>query len=142
MRKCGICGEPGHNARTCSKKKAKTEEPKGSGRACGNCGEYGHNRRTCPQLQKVEEPEPIPEEEEVVVTKPKRKKRGYKCKLCGEKNDHRAENCPYKPVPEGTKLGPTKMECGHSSWWFQGGECVMCTKSLFTRHYNRKENEE
>lgn len=136
MRKCGTCGKPGHNARTCSKKRVKAEKPKG--RACGNCGELGHNRRTCPQAEKAEEQKPVPEEveevEEVVVMRPQRKRRVRKCKSCGEEG-HKAQNCPYKPVPEGTTLGPSKMECGHSSWWLEDGECIMCTKALFTRNY-------
>lgn len=38
--KCGTCGEPGHNARTC-------EKPKKRQYTCRNCGEKGHNSATC-----------------------------------------------------------------------------------------------
>ena len=38
--KCGTCGEPGHNARTC-------EKPKRRQYTCRNCGEKGHNAATC-----------------------------------------------------------------------------------------------
>lgn len=56
-RKCGLCGERGHNARTCpnahkvkeEKKETRPEGTRGK-RKCGNCGEYGHNTRTCNKL--------------------------------------------------------------------------------------------
>lgn len=38
--RCGTCGEPGHNARTC-------EKPKKRQYTCRNCGEKGHNAATC-----------------------------------------------------------------------------------------------
>jgi hypothetical protein len=44
-------------------------------RKCGNCGETGHNRRTCTQLEVIEEVEQEEEEEVVVVEKPKKKRK-------------------------------------------------------------------
>lgn len=64
-RKCGKCGQPGHNARTCGRQKKKKsgkalkprkkvtsrrKSTKGSRRRqykCGKCGVLGHNARTC-----------------------------------------------------------------------------------------------
>ena len=53
-RRCGKCGDKGHNSRTCSKDIAKSDwhrqevvyVPKGN-RKCGTCGGSGHNARTC-----------------------------------------------------------------------------------------------
>jgi len=132
MSMCGICGQNGHNARTCSDKKEKGNKPpvkikKATGRTCGACGEKGHNRRTCPETTKEEE-----EEEQVVVTSdlnqpPKKEKKVSRCLLCDEEDDHPTEDCPYKPLPEGTKLGPTPMECGHFSWWRENEVCTKCS---------------
>jgi len=44
-------------------------------RKCGNCGEPGHNRRTCPELEVIEEVEQEEEEDVVVVEKPKKKRK-------------------------------------------------------------------
>lgn len=48
-RKCGKCGEAGHNARTCGRPGG--EKPTGgkTGRKnkCGKCGGLGHNARSC-----------------------------------------------------------------------------------------------
>lgn len=48
-RKCGGCGETGHNKRTCpalGNKPRPPRVPKGN-RRCGKCGQTGHNARTC-----------------------------------------------------------------------------------------------
>ena len=105
-------------------------------RKCGNCGETGHNRRTCTQLEVIEEVEEdgYLEEEEVVVIKPKKKKKVIKCSDCGEEDDHTAKNCPYKPIPEGADIGPKLMECGHFDWWLEDGECVCCSRAIFSRN--------
>ncbi len=133
MRKCSICGESGHNSRTCSQRTAKPAKPKG--RVCGNCGEPGHNRRTCTQLEVIEESEEdgYLEEEEIVVEKPKKK--ASKCRDCGEEG-HTAKKCPYKPLPEGVEIGPKLMECGHFSWWLKDGECELCSGALYRRRLN------
>ena len=123
MRNCGNCGSPGHNRRTCPE--GKTTKPKAKGRACGHCGELGHNKRTCPELQ-VEEVEE--EVVEVVPEKPKKKKRTQRCKLCKEENDHKAADCPYKAIPDDAVLGPTKMDCGHFTWWLTEEGCERCSR--------------
>ena len=98
-------------------------------RKCGNCGESGHNSRTCPHPSQVEEEEETYDYVgEMVVINPPKKKRSFSCKLCGEKDDHRADSCPYRPVPEGKVIGPTVMECGHNSWWFEKGRCQQCRR--------------
>ena len=49
-------------------------------RKCGNCGEPGHNRRTCPELEVIEEVEQEEEEVVVVEKpKKKRKQRCRSC---------------------------------------------------------------
>ena len=101
-------------------------------RKCGYCGEPGHNRRTCPKLKADKEAEL---EEEVVVQKPKKKKKVSKCRDCGEEG-HTAKNCPYKPLPEGADIGPKLMECGHFSWWLKDGECELCSGAIYRRHLN------
>ena len=94
-------------------------------RKCGSCGQLGHNRRTCPDLQVEEVQEEVIE---VVPEKPKKKKRTIKCNLCNEKNDHKTEQCPYKPIAEDVVLGPDLMECGHFSWWLKDNECEICNR--------------
>ena len=101
-------------------------------RKCGYCGEPGHNRRTCPKLKADKEAEL---EEEVVVEKPKKKKKVLKCTDCGEEEDHTAKDCPYKPLPEGADIGPKLMECGHFSWWLKDGECELCSRAIFRRTF-------
>lgn len=56
-RRCGICGELGHNSRTCNSAMGErpsepevSVEPK-KRRRCGKCGLYGHNSRTCGSLE-------------------------------------------------------------------------------------------
>ena len=107
-------------------------------RKCGYCGEPGHNRRTCPKLKADKEAEL---EEEVVVQKPKKKKKVSKCRECGEEG-HTAKNCPYKPLPEGADIGPKMMECGHWSWWRKDGECELCTKVHFYKQFEDDEEQE
>ena len=117
-------------------------------RKCGNCGETGHNRRTCKSTT-TKEPAAIIEEEddgvEIVCDENwnpiKEKKKVVRCRSCGEKDDHTAKNCPYKPIPEGTDIGPKLMECGHFSWWHRNGECELCTKAIFHRHLDDEEKE-
>jgi len=48
-RKCGKCGQSGHNARTCSKggAKPKVKHSRARQNTCGRCGGKGHNARTC-----------------------------------------------------------------------------------------------
>ena len=54
-RKCGICDEYGHNARTCQQNPANEGKPLAPKKdrdkqyKCGVCGELGHNARTCPK---------------------------------------------------------------------------------------------
>ena len=52
QKKCGNCGEFGHNKRKCphSPRLEKKVERKESNRKCGKCGEFGHNARTCPTV--------------------------------------------------------------------------------------------
>lgn len=45
-RKCGVCGQLGHNARTCSYG-VPQPRPVPVPRRCGSCGMFGHNSRTC-----------------------------------------------------------------------------------------------
>lgn len=51
-KKCGNCGEFGHNKRKCphSPRVEEEVEKKESNRKCGKCGEFGHNARTCPTV--------------------------------------------------------------------------------------------
>ena len=107
-------------------------------RKCGNCGEPGHNRRTCPELEVIEEVEQDDEEVEVVIKEATPKKKTRKCRACGEKDDHTAKNCPYKPLPEGTEIGPRKMDCGCWSWWKRDGKCDLCSRAIFTRHLDEE----
>ena len=52
-KRCGACGEFGHNRRTCTKPVqlclpcAPASKPITTLKKCGACGELGHNRRTC-----------------------------------------------------------------------------------------------
>ena len=108
-------------------------------RRCGNCGEPGHNRRTCTQLETIKEVEQ--EEEEVVIEQPKPKKRVQRCRACGEKDDHTAKHCPYKPIPAGVQIGPTKLECGCFSWWMRNGECERCSGAIFRKHLDDEHQE-
>jgi hypothetical protein len=107
-------------------------------RKCGYCGKTGHNRRTCPKLKADKKAEL---EAEVVVEAPKPKKKAQRCRACGEKDDHTAKNCPYKPLPEGTDIGPKMMECGCWSWWARDGECQRCSKTIFLEQFDDEEQE-
>ena len=60
-RKCGGCGEYGHNKRTCpvihpELANAKANEKPKSTKKCKYCGEYGHNKRTCLKRKTDEDP--------------------------------------------------------------------------------------
>ena len=56
MRKCGHCGQPGHNRRTCPALHDEAEEvivvekPKKKKKVskCRDCGEVGHTAKKCP----------------------------------------------------------------------------------------------
>tara|TARA_Y100000034_G_C6779413_1_gene348226 strand:+ start:184 stop:501 length:318 start_codon:yes stop_codon:yes gene_type:complete len=53
---CSVCGEVGHNARTCGRPAPPPRKTRGQ-YTCSVCGELGHNSRTCPQRdQKTVEP--------------------------------------------------------------------------------------
>lgn len=102
-------------------------------RKCGNCGQPGHNRRTCPDLQ-VEEVEE--EVVEVVPEKPKRKKRKKQiCSVCYDE-EHTKKNCMYAVEIEGP-IGPSKMDCGHFTWWLKDDKCELCNRmeNLKDRNY-------
>lgn len=117
-RKCGKCGKPGHNARTCGKqkkapakkrpappkkvvkkkrrgKKAPTKARRGRKKAvgrtqyrCGICEGLGHNARTCDKRP--------PEAGEFEIKPAKPKKVGkYKCGICSEMG-HNARTCPKR----------------------------------------------
>ena len=108
-------------------------------RKCGNCGEPGHNRRTCPQIEVIEEVEQEEDfdleeyyEQEVMVEKPKKKAPQSNVKNV-EKKTTVAENCPYKTIPEDMDLGPKIMECGHFSWWLKDCEYQCCSKAIYRR---------
>lgn len=128
MRKCGKCGQSGHNARTCGEQGKPIEVTTGK-RKCGSCGQAGHNARTCPN--KTEEPEIIKQEvkeaEEIIIKKPK-KRRSYKCPLCDEVDDHKEIDCPYTALPEDKEVGPSLMDCNHWSWWLSNGICQECVR--------------
>ena len=92
MRKCGYCGKPGHNRRTCPKLKADkeaeleeevvvTKTPKKKrARRCTLCGEEDHTAKNCPY-------KPLPEDADIG---PKRMECGHwswwlhdgECDLC------------------------------------------------------------
>jgi len=76
-RKCGNCGEVGHNKRQCTHDVV-VHEPTKSIRKCGNCGEVGHNKRQCTH--------------DVVVHEPTKSIR--KCGNCKEFG-HNKRNCTY-----------------------------------------------
>lgn len=54
-RRCGKCGQLGHNARTCKGEKVdkshvgKSKVPRKHRKKCGCCGKLDHNIRTCPK---------------------------------------------------------------------------------------------
>lgn len=53
-RVCGVCGESGHNRRTCPRPPVGDADKSGTVdkdgvRACSLCGQPGHNKRTCPR---------------------------------------------------------------------------------------------
>ena len=53
QKKCGNCGEFGHNKRKCPhspKINSSEDVEKESTRKCGKCGQVGHNARTCPTV--------------------------------------------------------------------------------------------
>ena len=56
QKKCGNCGEFGHNKRKCphSPRVKEVVEKKESNRKCGKCGEFGHNARTCPMIEQCQ----------------------------------------------------------------------------------------
>lgn len=56
QKKCGNCGEFGHNKRKCPHSPIVKEvvEKKESNRKCGKCGEFGHNARTCPMIEQCQ----------------------------------------------------------------------------------------
>jgi hypothetical protein len=117
-------------------------------RKCGSCGQPGHNRRTCPTASKKKETTIIEEEISTAEIRCDRnwnpittKKKVVICRSCGEKDDHTAKNCPYKPLPEGADIGPKKMECGHFTWWHRNGECELCTNAIFRKHLDDEEKE-
>jgi hypothetical protein len=93
MRKCGYCGKPGHNRRTCPKLKADkeaelaaeevvvTKKPKKKRvRRCTLCGEEDHTAKNCPY-------KPLPADADIG---PKRMECGHwswwhrngECELC------------------------------------------------------------
>ena len=43
-----------------------------------------------------------------LLTQKPKKKRKQRCRACGEKDDHTAKNCPYKPIPADADIGPKK----------------------------------
>ncbi|KAI3731500.1 hypothetical protein L1987_62688 [Smallanthus sonchifolius] len=48
--RCSLCGEKGHNKRSCKKDdKFESEEKSFKQPSCSICGKPGHNRRTCLQ---------------------------------------------------------------------------------------------
>ena len=91
-------------------------------RKCGACGEVGHNRRTCPGV--------VEEIAELVVEKPeiktKRKRKPKVCSVCYEEG-HTKKSCMYAVEIEGP-IGPTKMDCGHFTWWLKDDECELCSR--------------
>lgn len=108
-------------------------------RRCGNCGQPGHNRRTCKAgSQEIQQQnEKILEEEAQTIEQPakprKPKKPKYICPLCGDEDKHKEKNCPYQPPEDESILGPDKLECGHFSWWLRDGECDLCGNRMFKR---------
>lgn len=58
-RRCGKCGELGHNARTCKGEKVainksigKSKIPRKNRKKCSVCNQFDHNARTCPEKEK------------------------------------------------------------------------------------------
>lgn len=89
-RKCGKCGQPGHNARTCKGEVAlSAPEPapvaKKAGKyKCGKCGELGHNARSCGAK--------VSNKKSEIQLSAKKKAGKYKCGKCGEFG-HNARTC-------------------------------------------------
>ncbi len=148
MRKCGICGLPGHNARTCPDKKPKgpnapAKKVKTGGRKCGGCGQSGHDKRNCPNKDGAK-PKPPSDSDEIEEfdeddgdyeetlcdenwkpLKKVKKRKVVTCSVCGDEG-HNAASCYYSK-PDAEDLGPTIMECGHFSWWKdKDGSCGRC----------------
>ena len=55
-RKCGNCGELGHNKRKCTNPQQLVSPKQESTRKCGNCGELGHTKRKCTNPQQLVSP--------------------------------------------------------------------------------------
>ncbi|KAL8150180.1 hypothetical protein V2J09_019988 [Rumex salicifolius] len=93
---CSLCGEKGHNKRSCWKLKAKSSKRKVQRRCkCSICGKYGHNKRTCPQPQKLNLINTNGDAISIVKNGLKKSKVGqiHHCKLCG-RADHNKRTCP------------------------------------------------
>jgi hypothetical protein len=53
MRRCGYCGDSGHNRRTCNRRSENSKKIDTSyyrKKSCGYCGNPGHTRPTCKQM--------------------------------------------------------------------------------------------
>jgi hypothetical protein len=119
MRRCGICGQPGHYRSTCPNKGKATSVPsiKKAKSVKAVVDKFEHDDEDYEEVLCGPDWRPL---------KKKKKKKVITCSVCGDEG-HDADTCYYsKPSPD--VLGPTIMECGHFSWWLQGGECSRCNQ--------------
>lgn len=95
MRAMGLAGQSkSSNEPTNTEPKASTPHKK-NGRKCGKCGEFGHNARTCGQkVRRVPEAKTSDNAPKPIASRPKAasKKRQNTCKKCGKKG-HNSRTC-------------------------------------------------
>nr|GMD28735.1 uncharacterized protein LOC109166374 isoform X1 [Ipomoea batatas] len=89
--RCRVCGEKGHNRRTCPKSKLSIPKRKVKKNLhCTTCGERGHNRRTCPEKTDLDSTGSATSISSAASTK-----KPYTCSLCVTKG-HNSRTCPER----------------------------------------------
>lgn len=93
--KCRVCGEKGHNLRTCPKlvvAGCQAKVVKSRINRCKLCGVHGHNRKTCTIKSGKKEEATMGFE---AIGAAGLKARAYTCRLCLERG-HNSRTCPQR----------------------------------------------